>query len=779
MKKIILVVVLVSVSLLFTSKLSVADDLTSLNAAIGFNRGSSQIETDYQSFQDALKGVTPDPDKIADIFFATDSKNGMAVVTDKNMDDFSAGYANLKYIEQLTNMNAMVRELDKNLAAVGKNLSDDQYCSDGKTKATLEKIYNYYKDLEQYLIAKTAETYAKVYPPQAGENKNQKVDSATIANRLTADKAAITTSYQEAIKGADSTKKDDILRDIRAMYKDLKVDKPSYDESDVTPLIGCDNEKDPDGCKTKAQQFMSSMIGKGKQPQFIDVQTQFADDCAFDKLSKGVGVIFKAGQVFCSNQVSKNGMVNSDGSPNTASLSCLSAYKVFGKDNMGTINNDINRLDSAATMNLAMLTSGTGNTSLGMAAFYPTNIFGTGGTGAAAPTATTSTAGAVAKTATTASPTFTTSSVSNTGDGITRYNAPQTASFYNGASSVYNNMGTDANSLVTAYKPVYDKIAGFNNDLSSAIVSSNPNIATIPDKEKQWATSTTAKVSTLTTPQQQEDYLRLEFSQQQASISTIIAQMDTARNNLGAANFMALYGSESQARQAAYNAASYELTLKMLAIEGRAASARLGLLQESLGIGITPYYNQFVLNTRYMYAANGKGNMSKALKLEKIKTPITLKKGWENDFKEYIDQMSTRSAEAKKEMDQAKEKIKKFIAQKLPVVPFNRLPQPGEIKDEILNMESLKHAALKNVKIIDKAMAYHDGRKNAYTPDQYSTFKDEHASVTGAMKRSISSIETAEQPVNEARDLVKGLYKEVPRADALKIIAKQMVEEGR
>ena len=344
-------------------------------------------------------------------------------------------------------------------------------------------------------------------------------------------------------------------------------------------------------------------------------------------------------------------------------------------------------------------------------------------------------------------------------------------------------MGTDANSLLTTYKPVYDKIAGFNNNLSSAIVSSNPNIATIPDKEKQWAASTIAKVSTLTTPQQQLDNLRLEFSQQQASINTIIAQMDTARSNLGAANFMALYGSESQARQAAYNAASYELTLKMLAIEGRAASARLGLLQGSLGLGSTPYYNQyynqFVLDTRYMYAANGNGNMPRALKLEKIKTPITLKKGWENDFKEYIDQMSARSAEAKKEMDQAKENIKKFIAQELPVVPFNKLPQPGEIKDEVLNMQSLKHAALKNVKIIDKAMAYHDGRKNAYAPDQYSTFKDEHDNVTGSMKRAISSIETAEQPVNEARDLVKGLYKEVPRADALKIIAKQMVEEGR
>ena len=222
------------------------------------------------------------------------------------------------------------------------------------------------------MIAKFAKAYAKEYKPQEAANKTLD-DPSTLYQKLVTDKKAIEKAYKDIPEGDRKT----AFGEIKAMYADLKVDKPSYDAGDVTPLIGCDTETDADGCKKKAEQFMSSMIGKGKQPQFVDVQTQFADDCAFDKLSKGVSVIFKAGQVFCANQVRKNGMVNSDGSPNNASLSCLSAYKVFGKDNMGTINNDINRLDSAATMNLAMLTSGTGNTSLGMAAFYPTNIFGT------------------------------------------------------------------------------------------------------------------------------------------------------------------------------------------------------------------------------------------------------------------------------------------------------------------------------------------------------------------------------------------------------------------
>ena len=328
-------------------------------------------------------------------------------------------------------------------------------------------------------------------------------------------------------------------------------------------------------------------------------------------------------------------------------------------------------------------------------------------------------------------------------------------------------------------EPVYNKISGFNNDLSTAIVSSNPNVANIPETEKQWAISTLNKTANISTTAQQHDYLRLEFSKQQAAVNAIVAQMYTAKSNLGAANFMALYGSEANARQAAYDAASYELTLKMLAIQGRAASARLGLLQGSIGGGGTARYNWYGFAPRYMYAANGNKNMPRALKLENIKTPINLKKGWEKDFNAYIDQMATRSAEAKKEMNQAKENIKKFITQKLPVVPFNKLPQPGEIRDELINMESLKTASAKNVKIINKAMAYHDGRKTAYTSDQYSTFKNEHDSVTGAMKRTISSIDKAQEPVSEARMLIKNLYKEVPRAEALKIIAKQMVAEGR
>ncbi len=428
-------------------------------------------------------------------------------------------------------------------------------------------------------------------------------------------------------------------------------------------------------------------------------------------------------------------------------------------------------------MNLAMLTSGAGNTSLGVAAFYPDNVF--------SPVATVTTGTGNNTNDNTSTTTTTTTSniggVADTGDGVSRYNSAQVTNFYNGAGSTYKNMGSDANSLISTYKPVYNKISSFNSDLSTAIVSSNPSVANIPETEKQWAVSTinkTAKVSTMT-QQQRTDYLRLEFSKQQATVNSIITQMDTAKKNMNTANFMALYGSESDARQAAYDSADYELMLKMLAIQGRAASARLGLLQGSLGLGGRARYDWYTMSTHYMYAANDNKVMPRALKLDNIKTPINLKQGWEKDFTAYIDQMTVKSAEAKKDMEQAKEKIRKFISQKLPIVPFDKLPQPGEIKDELINMRSLRDASNKNLEIINKAMAYHDSRKGAYTADQYSMFKKEHDSVTSAMKRSVSSIERAEAPVNEARTLIKNLYKEVPRAEALKVIAKRMAEEGR
>lgn len=775
MKKTVLIA-LAGVGLLFASNISATDedDVKSLYSAIGFDKGASTIETDYTSFQDDLNKITPDESKLADIFDVADFPK----YAFKKGDDPAAGIANLQYIQQLTNMNAMIRALEKNLKAVKAKL--DGYTTNANTKKVLQAIYDDYSDVHDLLVAKTAKNYAGIYSAQKAANEKGGVD-ATITRleaKLVTDKTAIETDFK-AIPKAD---RDTALDKIKDLYADLKVDKPDYEASDVTPLLTCDKEADEEGCNTKAKQFMSSMFGKGKQPRFMDVQTEFANDCMYDQLSKQLGTIFKAGQIFCASQVMKAGMVNADGSPNKNSLSCLSAYKAFGKDNSDMITKYINRLDNASTLNLAMLTSGTGNTSLGMAAFYPTNVLKNAGTGSTTTNTNTNTS-PTTTTTTTNLAAANIGSISNTGDGVSRYNTSQALSFYGGASSTYNDMSKDAKTLISTYKPVSNTYQRFNSDLSSAIIASNPNVVKIANTEKTWAASTTAKVSTLN-QQQQSDYLRLQFSQQQATVNAIVAQMDIAQRNLGMANFMALYGSEKEATKAAYDSANYELNLKMLAIEGTAASSRLGLLMGSLGLGSTPYYNKYfnytlLENIHYMYAANDNRNMPRALKLENLKTPINLKKGWEKDFQAYIDQMSARSEEARKEMEQAKEKIRKFIAQKLPVVPFNKLPQPGEIRDELLNMQSLRKASLKNIDIINKAMAYHDGRKNAYPADKYTTFKNEHDSMTGAMKRTISSIETAEQPVSEARELIKGLYKEVPRAEALKIIAKQMVEEGR
>jgi len=749
---------------LFSSNLTAASDPTfnkSVFTAIGVTgeASDSPFETDYNTFipTDAeTKTVETNSDNLASIFevYSTEQTGS----TDDKA-QLSAGISHLLYTQKLVSMGKMVDDANENISTVEKSFTTD-YSVDKTTDAVLQNYLAYKKAITKFLGLQNQAYRASLLGGEVPE--------------LEIAKKAIATAKSTFVTSLDSVKdQKSFLTSLEKMDAALAVTKPKVKEADITPQKVCDNKKTTD-CEKQAATFLKDVIDKGEQPSYGTVYYKTSKSCVMDKVASSVGSLFNFGELLCDSQVKRHGMITANGTPNSGSLACLSTYNTFGsaKNNI-LLNPYIARLKNVSAINLALLTKGTGaSSSLATESTTPTNVFSkTTATDASKTTTTTSTGtGAV-------------SAISNYGDGIKRLNASQAVSnFYNPSATTYKEMASGAKSFVSSIKPISASISNYSEALTTAMVSSNPKVASLPVKEKNWAVSTLQAHST-TTYEQQLDALRLEFSQQQAQIQSIISQLDVTQKKLGLAQFMALYGSQTASGEALQEVATDTIYLKTLQSQGTYAETRLGLLMASLGLGEYSRYNygnltEGVFRTDYMYASNTNENMPKALKLKDLKTPLTLKKGWQNDFKKYIEEMSQKAAEAKREMNDAKAKIKVLLAQKLPTVSLQKLPQPGEIRDELINMQAMKKASMKNLSIINSAMSYHTKRKNAYSAEQYATFKQEQETVDGAMERTISSIKVAEKPVSEAYDVSDSLQQAIPRSEALRAVAQQMVAQG-
>ena len=766
--------------LLSTNILNAADNtdfVNSVHSVLGYEGTKPLIQSYYDSYASGIDDIKVNPDKLATIYVIGDIMAGSFELD--NVDDIQNGADIGTFTVKLASMEQIVRDSYGKIDDVKKKIDQEEYSSDKETKELLKSYLAYQKALTDMLNYKNAVQRAKLFPEQQEALDNATKNYAEIANNAKKVFESKIASY--------SGDKEKAVTGLKLMQKDLEVSKPVFQDSDVVPPTSCDPKKV--NCAERAKKHLSSVFSKGRPASFAEVEYKKANSCVMDKVAKAVGSLFNFGQVFCERQIRRNGIVSADGSVNNASVGCLSAYKNFGnpKDTI-LLNPYINKLNNVGMLNLQLLAQ---NTSMNVGGFSPNgSVFnsgsnGNGGTGGTSPLGNMST----------------TSSI-NTGNGVTQYSGNQAVtSFYNPATTSYNNMASGAKTFISSTQPVYNNISSYNNVLSSAIVSANPKISQTYNNEVKWATSTLNKVKSLpsgtattstgrydnnTNQMDRATYLRLEFSRQQDLIYSIIAQQDTTLKKLNTAKFLAMYGSESVSNQAAYDAASYEVSLKMLQSQGTAANKRLGLLMATLGRGYINYnsysggsvMNEDLFNIYYMYADNSGKSAQRALKLDNLKTPVSLSKNWESDFKAYIDDMSARSSEARKAMDDAKVKIRKLLSEKLPVVDFNKLPQPGEVRDELINMRSLKQASLKNIEAINKAMAYRESKKDAYTKDQYANYKTEQTVVDSAMTRMVNSINVAEKPVSIANDLVRDLYKEVPRAEALKVVARQMVEQG-
>jgi len=171
-----------------------------------------------------------------------------------------------------------------------------------------------------------------------------------------------------------------------------------------------------------------------------------------------------------------------------------------------------------------------------------------------------------------------------------------------------------------------------------------------------------------------------------------------------------------------------------------------------------------------MYAQAGK-NLN--IRKTKLKTPVNtdinkqyrVKPEWKTNLMALSKEMLKKAEQAKRSANIYKSNIQKLLKKKTPLLSLNDLPSLDMLKYEMKNMEAWKKAGIKNMKMIDKAIANNKTTKEA-------------EALKTSMNNMVTSIDNVREPANKVHELVNALYVEVPRTQELQIVAKQMVEQG-
>ncbi len=195
------------------------------------------------------------------------------------------------------------------------------------------------------------------------------------------------------------------------------------------------------------------------------------------------------------------------------------------------------------------------------------------------------------------------------------------------------------------------------------------------------------------------------------------------------------------------------------------------------------YYNMGSLDIMNMYAqADGKLNLRK----NNIKTPLTLgedakytlKPNWRENLKNLSKEMLVKAEEAKRNANIYKANLQKLLDQKIPALSLKNLPSLDILKYEIKNMESWKKAGIKNMQIIDKAVSSYKAKRFASADAESKKTEQQAVALRNSMSNMVNSIASATGPANKAYAELNNLYTDVPRVEQLRVVAKQMVEEG-
>lgn len=700
--------------------------------------------TDYHTdFYNNIKDVNIDADKLYEYYNVPLATGGIDI---EDISDLNNMMNIDTVVTNLANMEKIIRDgFEKHKAAEEKL---NEYTADSDVKAALEAYLAYYKESLALLNAKNAAQRKKIYtdqPDPAITDMEQRVNQfKETFNR----KKALLVDAKLA----------EFNRVMPGMQRDLKVSKP--DISNVAPTAPCDKEK-PECNKDMKNHIARMLMGKSPAVPWM-VKIKSAKSCPFDRVAKALKGAIGMGAIACDNYIGKNGMYGAGGI-NRRSLTCASFFNTFGNEQTDPLMaRHINKLNGEIDVNLAMATSGSGlPASIPSGGVAPSNVFAGGASGGGRGSS------------------VTPSSISSNNDGSTRYNANMaTSSFYNPASNTYNNMASGAKSFVQSNTGSVSSISAFNNNLENAIMSYNTASYKTYKQNAEWGTSTLSNTAKLSSGSQQVNNLKNEYQAQQNFINGLTTQLPLIHDRINKLKFIANYGSDTASDNAIKEILALQHSANMLNIQAKDTSTRMGIMRSILGPRALIDNYQYGFNSVYMYAQNKGAVSGKAIKLEELETPAKLKDGWQDILKKYIQDMNKKANEAKKELNESKKRIRKLISKKLPIIQLDKIPQPGDLNDEFINMRSLKETTEKNMLAINNAMAYHASRKKAYKPGQYEGYEDEYNTMTKSMSGMLSSINYAEEPVSQANSLVKQIYREVPRTEALKAVAKELVEKG-
>ncbi|MCX6111737.1 MAG: hypothetical protein NTY22_00380 [Proteobacteria bacterium] len=389
-------------------------------------------------------------------------------------------------------------------------------------------------------------------------------------------------------------------------------------------------------------------------------------------------------------------------------------------------------------------------------------------------------------------PTTTSQEPTGTGaDTENKVNSTTGAAILNNIASRVTATGTGANNFNSQYSDPINSIMNYNNNLSGAMTSwIDPNIylnnaksvQSILDQAKGTGTRYSQDTNTTTT-----EAVRQKITEINAQKAALFQQLvdEVARGNSD--SYYLKYGSLSEQQQeaAAHMAQSPGLVnyikIQMAALDNQSQLYYMNMARIINQTGTTTE-NTFDLSS--MYASNGNAVYGKrSLNLKPLKTPVirityVLKDGWQDEFKKYIANMLQKAEESKKKMNLAKAKMQQLLSQKVPIIPLEKMPSTIKVAYEIRNMENIETVAKKNMANIDKAMEYHRSRKMETPSNIYSQYEKDAATLKKSMQNVVSAIDRTKPNLEKSYAILSNMDIEVPKAEALKKVAKRMVDQG-
>lgn len=390
---------------------------------------------------------------------------------------------------------------------------------------------------------------------------------------------------------------------------------------------------------------------------------------------------------------------------------------------------------------------------------------------------------------------YTKSSSSNSaasGTGMTgsnnRVNADNGANIYNSLSTQYTAIGSGASGFYNQYSDYSNKITNNNKALLGAFGKGiDANIyqerASSVQKTIEQAKGGEVRYPGTTSYTTSID-LRQKITELNKKKSDYVQELANKIANGGLAKYKLKYGSLAEKQQAAAELALSNGYTEYVKNQIQAIDSEIRLYYMNSSALMQTSSTQF-FDTTNMYASNSDQVYTKrSLSLNKLKTPVSrnttyvLKEGWEERFKKYVDEMMGKAEESKKKMNMIKSDLHKILAQSVPIVPLKKLPNLSSTAYEIRNMESIEAVAKKNMVAIDKAMQYHRERKQSTPSDLYAQYEKDATTLKTSMQNTVASINSARPAVEKSYAVINQLYVEVPKAEALREMAKRMVERG-